>query len=109
MEKRHSKRVDYSIKTAITAGRRSYPGFIENLSGEGFFVITSNARLVKEFYPGGKIDIKFNPPTGKLPVHECEIKWIHIDKEPAVGLIYSMGMEIQALSSDYSDFYSTLV
>jgi hypothetical protein len=108
MDKRRSKRIDYSIRSVVTAGRRCYSGFIENLSAEGFFIITSHTKPVKAFFPGTTIDVKFRSPDGQKMDQKCEVKWLHIDREPVIGLIYSMGMEIQSPSSEYRDFYFTL-
>jgi len=109
MERRLSKRVNVKLGAELVSGDRTYAGVIENLSEHGIFMRTVPWETPVNCLPGTTIVLKFQPSSGETLSLHCEVKWLHIDKTPSLGLTNSMGMAIIDPPRQYKEFLRPLV
>jgi hypothetical protein len=108
VEKRRSKRIIITLLAELILEREIYVGAIENLSEYGINVRIFPLQAKTEFIPGTSLDLELLSFSGEKLQVQCEIKWVHIYKEPSQGLITSMGMEIIDAHPRYQEFLKTL-
>jgi hypothetical protein len=108
VEKRRSERIDLSINAELTATGRAYKVSIENMSNGGLCVVAPTSETVEDFMPGSTLGVNFITPYGEQLAQNCEIKWLRIDTEPLVGLIYNMGVQMIAPNQTYVDTFNSL-
>jgi len=101
MEQRRSKRIIVTLEAELILNDTSYKGFIENLSEDGVYVITSPTKTTVNFNPGETIELKFRLPSGEILDMNCRVVWSY--KTPPHGLTNSIGMEIINPSQKYID------
>jgi hypothetical protein len=102
-EKRLFERNPLGIHGDVILDSVKYPGYVENACGDGMHVVASTGNVSAPFIPETNIDVKFHCPAKKPLSLKCEIRWVHINKTPRLGLSYRMGVNIidglQACSS----------
>lgn len=109
MEKRESKRISLSVDAEVTTRGRSYPVSLENISQRGMCLVAPTSGTVEDFIPGSTLGLNFAAPTGEKIYQYCEIKWLRIDTEPLVGLIYNIGLQAIAPPPIYTEIYKKLL
>ncbi|MBI4844277.1 MAG: PilZ domain-containing protein [Nitrospirae bacterium] len=109
MEKRESKRVPFSLNAEVTACGNTYPVSIENISGHGMHMIAPSPGVIEEFIPGSTLSINITSPEGKRISHQANIKWMRIETEPLIGLIYNLGVRIITPAQSHKDMYNGLL
>lgn len=109
MEKRESKRISLSVDAEITTRGNSYSVSVENISQRGMCLVAPTSETVEDFIPGTTLGISFAAPTGEKISQHCEIKWLRIDAEPLIGLIYSIGLQAIAPPPIYNEVYMKLL
>lgn len=92
MEKRRSKRIIVTLEAELVLNDTAYKGFVENLSEDGIYVVTSPTKTNVNFNPGDVIGLKFRLPSGEILDMHCKVVWSY--KTPPHGLTNSIGMEI---------------
>jgi hypothetical protein len=107
MERRRSKRVNFSLKAQSIHGEKKFNGVIGNFSKEGIFKIIPEKNLVG-FIPGMEVIVTFQTPQGHNLHLNCEIKWLQVNLNLPHGLKYHLGMEIKNPPQGYEEFVQTL-
>jgi hypothetical protein len=108
VEKRRSERIDLSVNAELTSTGKSYQVSIENMSKNGLYIVAPTKETVEDFIPGSTLGVNFISPYGEMLSQHCEIKWLRIDTEPLIGLIYNMGVQMIAPPQAYIDTYNNL-
>lgn len=100
---RHSKRAPVLQESQITAADKKYSGTIENVSETGLNVIVPSDDCITSFIPGSKVTITFQP-AGKEVNIQCEVTWVRIDKNPSLGIMYTLAMEVIQGPPEYREY-----
>ena len=102
MEKRHSERVPYHLKAKIVSADKTYDGFIENVSEDGFgYLITSLIQAPEDFAPEKMMKLAFLDHSGKTINLNCEAVW-HLKTSLDYKNVF-IGMKIITPSQEYDD------
>ena len=108
-EKRDSDRKNSScIDAEFVSNGIRYQGVIENICDTGVHAIAASDTSVDSFVPEKVVEISFKLPSGDKICLQCEVRWVHINKTPILGLTYRMGMEVVKNSPEYRKFLNTL-
>ncbi len=107
MERRRSERKDVHISVKLTAGDKSYDGFIENVSHEGVSlnIILAREERLDSFVPGKILELKFKTETRDEITLQCEIKRQFYTK---LNFIYIISVEIIDPPAEFKKFVGTL-
>ena len=108
MERRRFKRFETHLKSVIIFEGKKYPGFVENVSEEGFafaYLPSKNPEFDK-FSKDKIIDLLFSLPTNEILNLNCRIFWTVKDEDAYKKL--SMGLEIQNPPLKFREFVRTL-
>ncbi|MEF9426051.1 MAG: PilZ domain-containing protein [Candidatus Mariimomonas ferrooxydans] len=107
MDKRRTKRITYRLKAERISGNIKSAVFIENLSENGIYMITTPAKTRINFTPDSPVKLKFQLSSGETLNLNCKVIWSH--KIQPDGLANSVGMEIIAPPLKYKKFLKTLL
>jgi len=107
MEKRRSKRIKVNLKAERISGDEKYGVFIENISEQGIYMITTHSKAHNKYTPGTDIDLRFQLSSGKTINLHCKVIWAH-SKIPPDGLTDSIGLEIIDPPPLYIEFVKAL-
>ncbi len=132
--RRLRKRISVNLNARLILSKRSYKGYIENLSERGIkwyryaiiqkepsefgiYSKQSSSRLVIDFSTGTTLELQVKLPSGEKLNLNCKIRWshkpksddlidnLHIDPTPKYT---ALGMEIINPPSAYKEFFKTL-
>lgn len=92
MNARNSDRIITNLSAEIVVGSNHYAGTIENLSGEGAYILTASSRNAADFRPDTELELTFKLPDGGKHTLRCIIKWSYLT--PPHGFTNSIGLEI---------------
>lgn len=92
MDIRRSERVIFTIPAEIIIGDKRYACSIENLSGEGAYVVTASTKNSDIFSPATSLELKFKFPSGENHVLNCRVEWSYLT--PPHGYTNSIGLNI---------------
>ncbi len=106
MEKRRTKRITYRLKAERISGNIKSAVFIENLSENGIYMITTSAKTKINFTPDTPVELKLKLSSGETINLHCRVIWSH--KIPPDHLANSVGMEIIDPPLKYKKFLKTL-
>lgn len=107
MEKRHSKRVPARLEAFILTGDRTYTGFIENISEDGFeFSINSSIKAPDDFHYEKTVEIYLQIPSGEAVNMLCTIKWL--SKRSSVDEPFTIGIKIAEPSPKFKALIQAL-
>lgn len=108
-EKRRSlRRAAGSWNTAFVCNGTCYSGIIENMSDHGMHVIAASKESVSSFVPEAVLELKCSAPGEEPIMLYGEVRWVHINKTPILGLTYRMGMEILQQSPEYGQYLAVV-
>lgn len=106
IDKRLDKRIAVRLEAYIFSGSKTYTGFIENASENGFeFLVVSSIKAAKSFHPEKVVGLYFQIPSGKTLHLYCEVKWY---LENSYDRSVSLGMKIINTPQEYKEFIKTL-
>lgn len=132
--RRLRKRIKVNLNAKVVLSKKSYTGYIENLSERGvkwyrYKVIkyepseygisdkVSSTKTLQKFTPGTTLNLQFKIPSGEKLNLLCRIRWshrpksdklpnnIHIDPTPKYT---ALGMEIIDPPPEYRKFFKAL-
>jgi hypothetical protein len=107
MDKRFSKRIPARLEAYIFSGNKTYVGFIENVSEDGFqYLVISQVQAPQEFKPEKIIQIYFQLPSGETLKLFCEVKW-YLKNSPDDKTL-TLGIRIIDPSPKFKEFIKTL-
>ena len=95
-----------NLPAEIICGDRRYPGSIENISGEGIYLVTPSARSGEELAPGTLLALRFRFLSGEEMALHCRVKWSY--QTPPHGYTDSIGLEIIDPPLTYTGILKTL-
>ena len=111
MEKGRPKRIVMGLQAELVVGhKKNFIGIVTNLSENGFglHVETSPSEDALNFSPGTTLEVNFQPRSGEIINLRCELKWLHVYKNPPHGFTNCIGMEIIDPPSNYKEFVNSL-
>ncbi len=106
MEGRHSRRIIVRLKAECISGHSNNAVFIENISEDGMYMITTPAKTPIAYIPGTILELKPQFPSGETLHLHCRVVWSY--KTPPHGLTDSVGVEIIDPPPKYKEFLKTL-
>ena len=109
MEDRRFKRIDFKLNAEINLSGKRYKGSIENLSEGGLFEIFFSDAYLTDLTTGASLGVKFQIPSEEIIDLHCKIVWLRVGPDEIVGLRYYMGLEIINPSTEYKEFFKTMV
>ncbi|MBM4145437.1 MAG: PilZ domain-containing protein [Nitrospira sp.] len=107
MEKRRSRRLQVSLKAERISGNEKNGVFIENISENGIYMLTTPSSTHKKYAPGTDVDLKFRLSSGETLNLRCKVKWSYL-KVPPNGLTDCIGLEIIDPPKQYIEFVKAL-
>ena len=107
MEKRRSRRLQVSLKAERISGNEKHGVFIENISENGIYMLTTPSSAHKKYAPGTDVDLKFRLSSGETLNLRCKVKWSYL-KVPPNGLTDCIGLEIIDPPKQYIEFVKAL-
>ncbi len=93
------------FKAELISGEASYRGFIENLSADDIFVLTTPSMTETDSVPGTSFKLIFTPFSGETLNLSCRIKWSY--KTPPLGTTNIIAQIVEPLLK-YNNFFKTL-
>lgn len=105
-DKRGHERIIVRLKAVLTFEDISYVGMIENISENGFYMISLPIKNQIEFSPGSIHEMRIRTESGTSLFLHCKVQWAY--KTPPYGVTNSVGMEILNPTPAYTEFLSTL-
>ena len=100
MEKRRHKRIITRLNAEIVLDDKKRPGFIENISEEGVYMVTTPAETpIIELAPDSPLTLKLQSPSGETLNLRGRVVWSY--KTPPHGITDSIGIEIIEPSEEY--------
>lgn len=107
MPSRLNKRVQVNFWAEITTGNATYPGLVGNLSKEGACIKKLATQEQVNLEPGKELHMKFSPPDAESLNLSCEVVWAKVN--PSNNVLEGCGMKIIASSSEYDEFFESLL
>lgn len=108
-EKRRSvRKLDGTWNTLFACNGTCYSGVIEDMCEHGMHVIAASKDSVSAFVPEAVLELKCSAPGVKPITLFGEVRWVHINKTPLLGLTYRMGMEILQQSPEYGKYLAAV-
>ena len=92
MDARRQNRIIVNFEAEIVLNDKRYSSFIENLSEDGVYVVTSQAKSSLEFIKDTLLELRFSFPSGEKIRLRCKVKWSY--STPPHGMTNSIGLEI---------------
>lgn len=107
MERRHSKRFQFTLKAERISGSGDRSVFIENISEKGIMMVMPHSKRSGKFEPGKDVELHFQLTTGKTIRLSCTVRWV-FQRTPPDGLTDSIGLEIKRAPLSYREFVHSL-
>jgi hypothetical protein len=92
MDARRSERVILNQPGELIVGDKRYACSIENLTGEGAYVVTAPANDSRELTPATLLELRFTFPSGEKYRLHCNVEWSYLT--PPHGYTHSIGLAI---------------
>ena len=111
VEKERPKRIVMGLQAELVVGpKKNFRGILANFSENGIGVIveTSPADEALNFPPGATVELNFQPRPEEIIDLHCEIRWLHVYKNPPHGLTNIIGMKIIDPPPKYKEFLDNL-
>jgi hypothetical protein len=110
IEKRRYNRFDIALDCEIMVNGRSYAGVTKNVSLHGLYVRFHpvSADSMVNFSFDNALKILCNISSDNKVNLDCLVRWAHFSKDPSVGAVEGMGVEIKNPPSTYMDFIMKL-
>jgi c-di-GMP-binding flagellar brake protein YcgR len=93
MNKRHHTRLDINLEAEMVCRNHKFKGVIENFSSGGLGMRSDPSENLEDLKPGESITVKFQANPVDLMSICYKIKWLKKYDDPALGMVYKMGME----------------
>ncbi len=108
VEKRLSERKTFCVDAEVITSGILFPVSLENISRNGLRMVAPTDEVIEDFIPGATIGINFKTSDGDWISRQCKIRWLRIDTEPLVGLIYKIGLQLIAPLYQFNEVYTSL-
>ncbi len=107
MEKRHSKRIPVRLEAFILTDEKTYMGYIENISEDGFeYVVHSSIKTPVDFHYEKTVEIYFQIPSGEAVNMFCTVKWL--SKNSSADKPLTIGIKITEPSAKFKGLIQAL-
>ncbi len=105
MERRRSKRITVNLKAERISCTGECSVFIENLSEDGIYIITSRSNNYK-YLPGTDLDLELELSNGEIINLNCNVKWFY--NNSSEDQTNSVGLEVLDPPLQYKEFIKNL-
>jgi hypothetical protein len=110
IEKRRYKRIDIELKCQVVSHDNNLAGITKNVSLHGIYVklIPLSAESIKDFSYDDNLLVLCDLDEDNRVYLNGLVRWAHFFKDPSVGAVEGMGIEIKDPPVIYKDFINNL-